>query len=71
MEQMKRGLEEADHGEHPWRAPLDLQHWLQLTYERERIASVKKQAAAREQFDQAREMVRIGTCLSLHKEGIG
>ncbi|XP_050727548.1 stromal interaction molecule 2-like isoform X4 [Eriocheir sinensis] len=56
MEQMKRGLEEADHEEHPWRAPLDLQHWLQLTYERERIASVKKQSAAREQFDQAREM---------------
>lgn len=56
MEQMKRGLEEADNEEHIWRAPMDLQLWLQLTYERERIASVKKQSSAREQFDQAREM---------------
>ncbi|KAG0710678.1 Stromal interaction molecule [Chionoecetes opilio] len=56
MEQMKRGLEEADNEEHVFRAPMDLTLWLQLTYERERIASVKKQSAAREQFDQAREM---------------
>lgn len=68
MEQMKRGLEEADHEEHPWRAPLDLQHWLQLTYERERIASVKKQSAAREQFDQAREMVRASICVFTNSE---
>lgn len=67
MEQMKRGFEEADHEGHAWTAPLDLQHWLQLTYERERVASVKKQSAAREQFDQAREMVRTSTCLSLFR----
>lgn len=64
MEKMKRGLEEADHEEHPWRAPLELQHWLQLTYERERIACDKKQSAAQEQFDHAKEMVRVGKCFS-------
>ncbi|KAK8407206.1 hypothetical protein O3P69_002046 [Scylla paramamosain] len=63
MEQMKKGLEEADNEEHVWRAPMDLQLWLQLTYERERIACVKKQSAAREQFDQAREM-----CEKLNKQ---
>ncbi|XP_066988462.1 stromal interaction molecule homolog isoform X16 [Macrobrachium rosenbergii] len=55
-EQMKRGLEEAEMEDHHWSAPLELQHWLQLTYERERIAFEKKQIAAREQFAQAREM---------------
>ena len=59
MEQMKKGREEADNEDHIWTAPMDLQLWLQLTYERERIACVKKQSSAREQFDQAREMVRI------------
>ncbi|XP_045130770.1 stromal interaction molecule 2-like isoform X4 [Portunus trituberculatus] len=63
MEQMKKGLEEADNEDHIWRAPMDLQLWLQLTYERERIACVKKQSAAREQFDQAREM-----CEKLNKQ---
>uniref|UniRef100_A0A0P4WQ42 SAM domain-containing protein n=1 Tax=Scylla olivacea TaxID=85551 RepID=A0A0P4WQ42_SCYOL len=63
MEQMKKGLEEADNEDHVWRAPMDLQLWLQLTYERERIACVKKQSAAREQFDQAREM-----CEKLNKQ---
>ncbi|XP_064098619.1 stromal interaction molecule homolog [Macrobrachium nipponense] len=55
-EQMQRGLEEAEMEDHHWSAPLELQHWLQLTYERERIAFEKKQIAAREQFAQAREM---------------
>ncbi|XP_071526231.1 uncharacterized protein Stim isoform X3 [Panulirus ornatus] len=55
-EQMKRGLEEAELEDHHWSAPIDLQHWLQLTYERERIAFEKKQSAAREQFSQAREL---------------
>lgn len=64
-EQLKREAEEADHEDHPWRAPMELQQWLQLTYERERIASVKKQSAAREQFDQAREMVRVGTYMCI------
>lgn len=54
---MKRGLEEAELEDHHWSAPIDLQHWLQLTYERERIAFEKKQSAAREQFSQARELV--------------
>ncbi|XP_069173262.1 stromal interaction molecule homolog isoform X16 [Procambarus clarkii] len=55
-EQMKRGLEEAELDDHHWSAPVDLQHWLQLTYERERIAFEKKQGAAREQFTMAREL---------------
>lgn len=55
-EQMKRGLEEAELDDQHWCAPVELQHWLQLTYERERIAFEKKQIAAREQFAQAREM---------------
>nr|XP_053634555.1 stromal interaction molecule homolog isoform X2 [Cherax quadricarinatus] len=55
-EQMKRGLEEAELEDHHWSAPIDLQHWLQLTYERERIAFEKKQCAAREQFTMAREL---------------
>ncbi|XP_068240652.1 stromal interaction molecule homolog isoform X16 [Palaemon carinicauda] len=54
-EQMKRGLEEAEMEDH-WCAPTELQHWLQLTYERERLAFEKKQIAAREQFSQAREI---------------
>ncbi|XP_042208772.1 uncharacterized protein LOC121857022 isoform X4 [Homarus americanus] len=55
MEQMKRG-QEAELEDHHWSAPLDLQHWLQLTYERERIAFEKKQGAAREQFSQAKDL---------------
>ncbi|KAK7071632.1 Stromal interaction molecule 2, partial [Halocaridina rubra] len=55
-EQRKRDLEEQELDDHHWCAPLELQHWLQLTYERERIAFEKKQKAAREQFAQAREM---------------
>ncbi|XP_037789509.1 stromal interaction molecule homolog isoform X9 [Penaeus monodon] len=39
-----------------WSAPRDLQHWLQLTYERERLAFEKKQRGAREQFSQARDL---------------
>lgn len=39
-----------------WSAPQDLQHWLQLTYERERLAFEKKQRGAREQFSQARDL---------------
>ena len=56
MEQMKRGLE-AEMDDQQWCAPVELQHWLQLSFERERIAFEKKQIAAREQFTQAREMV--------------
>lgn len=59
-EQIKRSG--PDFEEQPWRAPIDLQHWLQLTYERERIAFEKKQSGAREQFSQAREMVRRTIC---------
>lgn len=42
-----------------WSAPRDLQHWLQLTYERERLAFEKKQRGAREQFSQARDLVSV------------
>ncbi|XP_042859070.1 stromal interaction molecule homolog [Penaeus japonicus] len=55
-EQIKRGLEEAELEDRHWSAPLDLQHWLQLTYERERMAFEKKQRGAREQFTQARDL---------------
>lgn len=59
-EQMKRNAEDQlELTETSYCAPRALQHWLQLTYERERISFEKKQSAAREQFSQAREMVRF------------
>ncbi|XP_069944796.1 stromal interaction molecule homolog [Cherax quadricarinatus] len=71
-EQMKRGLEEAELEDHHWSAPIDLQHWLQLTYERERIAFEKKQCAAREQFTMARELESSSSSwiLSLNHYGV-
>lgn len=47
----------SDSEEQSWAAPVALQHWLQLTYEREKLAFEKKQTGAREQFNQARELV--------------
>ncbi|KAK3883730.1 hypothetical protein Pcinc_011964 [Petrolisthes cinctipes] len=56
-EQMKRSVEDhLELTETNYVAPQALQHWLQLTFERERIAFEKKQSAAREQFSQAREL---------------
>ncbi|KAK4327941.1 hypothetical protein Pmani_001603 [Petrolisthes manimaculis] len=56
-EQMKRSVEDhLELTETNYVAPPALQHWLQLTFERERIAFEKKQSAAREQFSQAREL---------------
>lgn len=41
-----------------WSAPLGLQQWLQLTYEIENKAYIKKKLMAEKQLQQAREAVR-------------
>ncbi|CAL4110080.1 unnamed protein product, partial [Meganyctiphanes norvegica] len=61
LQQEMEGVESEDR--HMWDPPLALQHWLQLTYERERLAFEKKHLAAREQFNQAKEM-----CEKLNKQ---
>ena len=48
---------ESDFGDTFKTANTALQHWLQLTYERERVAFNKKQQEVKDQFKKAKDMV--------------